>query len=110
MVNTTNYIDMKSNFNDIISEDKYILVDFHATWCGPCKALAPILVEVKAAMGESLKILKIDVDKNESLAAKYQVRGVPTLMLFKSGKQLWRQSGVFQKNELINIITSHMEK
>ncbi|MBA3987434.1 MAG: thioredoxin [Flavobacteriales bacterium] len=101
---------MKSNFNDIINEDKYILVDFYATWCGPCKTLAPILVEVKAAMGESLKVITIDVDKNEILASKYQVKGVPTLLLFKSGKQLWRQSGLFQKNELISIITSFIEE
>ncbi|MEX2350612.1 MAG: thioredoxin [Flavobacteriaceae bacterium] len=98
---------MKSNFKDIISEDRPVLVDFYATWCGPCKALAPILSEVKAARGESVKIVKIDVDNNQPLAAEYQVRGVPTLILFKSGKQFWRKSGVLQKQELINIIKSH---
>ncbi len=98
---------MKSNFKDIINENKPVLVDFHATWCGPCKAMAPILGEVKAQLGEGVKIVKIDVDKNQPLAAEYQVRGVPTLILFKEGKQLWRQSGVMQKQELINIIQSH---
>lgn len=98
---------MKSNFKDIINENKPVLVDFHATWCGPCKALAPILSEVKTQLGEGVKIIKIDVDKNKSLAEEYQVRGVPTLILFKDGKQLWRQSGMLQKQELVQIIQSH---
>ena len=98
---------MKSNFSEIIKDEKPILVDFHADWCGPCKTLAPILKEVKAELGEGVKIVKIDVDKNQELAGKYQVRGVPTMMLFKSGQQLWRQSGVLQKAEIIEVINSH---
>lgn len=98
---------MKSSFNDIINSNQPVLVDFFADWCGPCKALAPILKQVKEALGESVKIVKIDVDKNQPLAVKYQVRGVPTLLLFKNGKQLWRQSGVLQKNDIISIIKSH---
>ncbi|OAD46553.1 thioredoxin [Polaribacter atrinae] len=95
-----------SNFTEIINQDKAVLVDFFAEWCGPCKTMSPILKEVKDALGDAVSIVKIDVDKNQSLAAKYQVRGVPTLMLYKSGKQVWRQSGVVSKNELITIINN----
>lgn len=98
---------MKSSFNDIIQDDKAVLVDFFADWCGPCKMLAPILQDVKAELGEQVKIVKIDVDRNQALAAKYQVRGVPTMMIFKNGEQKWRQSGVLQKDEIVNIIKSH---
>ncbi|MDC8003768.1 thioredoxin [Aureisphaera galaxeae] len=95
---------MKSNFHSIIDSEIPVLVDFFATWCGPCKVLAPILKEVKDELGDRIKIIKIDVDKNAQLSDKYQVRGVPTLLLFKDGKQVWRQSGVLQKHELIAII------
>ncbi|MFD2724666.1 thioredoxin [Hyunsoonleella rubra] len=97
---------MKNNFNTIITSDQPVLVDFYADWCGPCKMLAPILKEVKKELKDTVKIIKIDVDKNQPLAAKYQVRGVPTMILFKNGKQVWRQSGVLQKNDIINIINS----
>lgn len=93
-----------SAFSEIINSNKIVLVDFFATWCGPCKALAPILKEVKLEIGDKVSIIKIDVDKNQALAAQYQVRGVPTLLLFKEGKQIWKQSGVTAKNELINLI------
>ncbi|APS38047.1 MULTISPECIES: thioredoxin [Salegentibacter] len=98
---------MKSSFSDIIKDEKPVLVDFYADWCGPCKTLAPILKDVKAELGDGVKIVKIDVDKNQELAGKYQVRGVPTMMLFKNGQQLWRQSGVLQKAEIVNIINSN---
>ncbi|MDV7138430.1 thioredoxin [Maribacter sp. TH_r10] len=98
---------MKSSFGDIINSDTPVLVDFFADWCGPCKMLSPILKDVKSELGDSIKIVKIDVDKNPSIASKYQVRGVPTMLLFKNGKQLWRQSGVLQKKDIIQIIQSH---
>ncbi|MDQ7918669.1 thioredoxin [Mesonia sp. MT50] len=101
---------MKNNFKDLISSETPVLVDFFAEWCGPCKSLAPILKEVKAELGEQVKILKIDVDKNQALASQYQVRGVPTMILFQGGKQLWRESGVLQKNDLISIIQQHQKQ
>ena len=98
---------MKSSFKNIIDSEVPVLVDFYADWCGPCKMLAPILKQVKEDMGDGLKIVKIDVDKNQKLASKYNVRGVPTMMLFKDGKQLWRQSGVLQKNDIIAVVKQH---
>jgi len=95
-----------ASFTDIISGERPVLIDFYATWCGPCKTMAPILEQVKQQMGEVVKIVKIDVDKNQKLAAKYQVRGVPTLMIFKQGKLVWRQSGVVQAHELKELLSN----
>jgi thioredoxin 1 len=97
-----------NSFSNLINNDKPVLVDFFATWCGPCQTLAPILKDVKAELGDGISIIKIDVDKNQALAAQYQVRGVPTMLLFKNGQQLWRQSGVVSKNDLVNIIKQHL--
>ena len=91
-------------FNEIINADKPVLVDFFATWCGPCKTLAPILIDVKKEMGEAITIIKVDVDKSAQAAQQYQVQGVPTLILFKNGKILWRQSGLVPKASLITAI------
>jgi len=95
-----------SKFSEIINQDKPVLVDFFAEWCGPCKTMSPILKEVKDVLGDTISIIKIDVDKNQALAAKYQVKGVPTFILYKEGKQVWKQSGGVQKNDLIKIIKS----
>lgn len=97
-----------SSFNTLINQTKPVLIDFFATWCGPCQAMSPILHNVKEYYGDQVSILKIDVDKNQELASKYQVRGVPTFVLFKNGKQLWRQSGMVQKEDLIELINQYL--
>jgi thioredoxin 1 len=95
------------NFDELINSDKLTLIDFHAEWCGPCKMMAPILQETKKALGDKVQIVKIDVDKNPNLAGELQVQGVPTLMLFKEGKLLWRKSGVISKPDLVRMITQN---
>jgi len=94
-------------FDSIINSGKPVLVDFFAEWCGPCKIMAPILSEVKQHFGDKTTIIKIDVDKNPKVAALYQIRNIPTLILFKNGKVVWKQAGVVQKSELVNLISSH---
>ena len=95
-----------SKFNELINSETPVLVDFFATWCGPCQMLMPVLKEVKENLGDRITILKIDVDKNQELASQFQVRGVPTMVLFQKGKQIWRQSGVLTKEEIIRNILS----
>ncbi len=99
---------MKGNFNSIINSGTPVLVDFFAEWCGPCKTQSPILVDVSRELNGRVKVIKIDVDKNQELAARYQVRGVPTLTLFKNGQSVWRQSGVVDKNSLISFINKYL--
>lgn len=88
------------NFNDIINGNQLTLVDFFATWCGPCKQMHPVLEQLKASEGEKLRIIKLDVDKNEALASAYHIQSVPTLMLFRNGELLWRQSGAMSLADL----------
>lgn len=95
---------MKGNFNSIISSATPVLVDFYAEWCGPCKVQSPILVEIARELNGKLKVIKIDVDKNPEIAARFQIRGVPTLALFREGKVLWRQSGLMDKTSLRNLL------
>ena len=89
-----------SKFSEIINQETPVLVDFFATWCGPCQTMSPILKQVKDELGDAVKIIKIDVDKNKALANTFQVRGVPTFILFKNGKQVWKQAGMFSKADL----------
>jgi thioredoxin 1 len=93
-----------ATFKEIIESQTPTLVDFSAEWCGPCKMMAPILKDVAAKIGNAARIIKVDVDRNPQAAAFYQVQGVPTLILFKNGQILWRQSGVVQAGQLVNII------
>jgi thioredoxin 1 len=95
---------MNSSFGNIIKSQKPVLVDIFASCFGPCKVLGPILKEVKESLGERILILKIDVDKNQQIASQYQMYGAPTMILFENEKQLWRQSGVVEKGEIIKVV------
>ncbi len=94
-------------FNEIIKGEGLTLVDFFATWCGPCKMMHPVLEQLKDELGESVRVIKIDVDKNMDLSMQYRIQSVPTLMLFKNGTAVWRQSGVMSLNNLKSIIASN---
>lgn len=99
---------MQGNFNVIINSEMPVLVDFSAEWCGPCKAQAPILSELAREMDGRIKVIKIDVDKNPAIAQRFQIRGVPTLALFRKGETLWRQSGVVDGVSLKRIIMGYL--
>jgi thioredoxin 1 len=92
---------MMEKFNEMINDEQLTLVDFFATWCGPCKMMHPILEQLKEKMGDDIRILKVDVDKNEALSMQYRIQSVPTLMLFKKREMLWRQSGAMSLNDLM---------
>jgi thioredoxin 1 len=96
------------SFSELINGEQPVLVDFYATWCGPCQALQPILKETAEKLGNKAKIIKIDVDKNPVAASKFQVRGVPTLILFQKGKPVWRQSGVIPAHQLVQVVNQHL--
>ena len=93
-------------FSELINSEKPVLVDFFAEWCGPCKTMAPILKDVKSKLGENVTIIKVDIDKNQEASQKYNIRSVPTLILFKNGKEIWKQSGVVPAEALIQVINS----
>jgi thioredoxin 1 len=95
---------LKGNFETIINDSRPVIVDFHALWCGPCKVQSPILKELAAELGDRIKVIKIDVDQNNAIASQYQIQSVPTLIVFKNGKPVWRQSGVVSKVDLLRVI------
>ena len=93
-----------SKFNEIINSDIPVLIDFSAEWCQPCKMMPPILKEVKKQLGDKIRILKIDVDKNPAIAQKHQIQSVPTMMVFKNGNIVFRQSGVMQAGQIVQML------
>lgn len=95
-------------FNEIINGSQLTLVDFFATWCGPCKMMHPVLEQLKDEMGESLRIIKVDVDKNEKLSGNYRIQSVPTLILFRGGEAVWRQSGAMRLSDLKGVVSSYL--
>jgi thioredoxin 1 len=99
---------MKTSFQELINSNKPVLVDFFAEWCGPCKMMKPILEELKSKIGDEATIIKIDVDKNQPLAAAHNVRGVPTLAVFKNGQVMWKKSGVIGADQLESVLRQYI--
>lgn len=99
---------MKGTFEELIDSETPVLIDFFATWCGPCKAMAPALQQLADEMGDKVRIIKIDIDKNQALQRKYKVSGVPTIMVFKNSKQLFRQSGAMMLPQLKQAVKPHL--
>ncbi len=99
---------MKGNFESIIQEKRPVVIDFHALWCGPCKVQSPILKEVASELGDKIRVIKIDVDKNQDIAQRFNIRGVPTLMIFKEGKIIYSQAGVHTRPQLMKILSEYL--
>jgi len=95
------------NFNELIQSSKPVLIDFYAEWCGPCKVMKPHLLDVAERMGDNAKIVTVDIDKEKDLAERFRIQSVPTLIIFKQGKQLWRQSGVISANALTKLLKDY---
>ena len=100
----------KKTFNDLIQDEKPVLVDFFAEWCGPCKMMAPVLQDFSKEMGDKVRVIKVDVDKNQNAALAYQIQGVPTFILFQKGKILWRQSGMVTGHQLKSITSQYLPR
>lgn len=96
-----------ASFSELLNGDKPVLVDFFAEWCGPCKMMAPVLKQAKDSLGDAVTVLKVDIDKNRSVAEQFQIQGVPTLMLFKNGQVKWRQSGVVPAQTLVQVVKQY---
>ncbi|WP_205511011.1 thioredoxin [Longitalea arenae] len=99
---------MNENLQTILNDSKPVLVDFFAEWCGPCKMQAPVLKEVKSEVGDKVRIIKIDVDRSPAIAQQYQISGVPTLILFRNGQPVWRQSGLASRKQLVDLLQQHV--
>lgn len=98
---------MSASFKELISASTPTLIDFYADWCGPCKAMAPVLEELKSRLGEKARIVKINTERNQELASQLQIRSIPTLLLYKNGTLLWRHSGTASADDLAKIISQH---
>jgi thioredoxin 1 len=99
---------MRGKFDSLINDSRPVIVDFHAIWCSPCKMQSPILKDVAAELGERVRIIKVDVDNNNEIASRYKVQSVPTIIVFKNGKQVWRESGVVGKTQLKNVLMQNI--
>jgi thioredoxin 1 len=99
---------MKGKFDSLIRDIRPVVVDFHALWCSPCKMQSPILKEIATDLGDKIKVIKIDVDQNSEIASQYNIQSVPTLIIFKNGNLIWRQSGVVSKNQLYNVLMQNI--
>jgi thioredoxin 1 len=97
-----------SKFNEIINGEKPVLIDFYADWCQPCKMMPPILKEVKEKLGDKIRIIKVDVDKNQAIAQKWSIQSIPTVMIFKQGEMKFRQAGVLPANQLIAALQNQL--
>jgi thioredoxin 1 len=99
---------MKGKFESLINDSRPVIIDFHTVWCSPCKMQSPILKEVAAEFGEKIKVIKIDVDQNNEISGRYNIQSVPTLIIFKNGKLVWRQSGVVSKSQLKSVLIQNI--
>ncbi len=103
------HVNMKASFQELIGSDTPVLIDFHAEWCGPCKAQSPIIKEVAMTMKGKVHVIKIDIDKNQALATRYDIRAVPTLALFRKGKLIWSRAGLMSKQQIIDVVYSALQ-